>query len=744
MTEPILQLRGVNKSFGAVQVLHDVDFTVRAGEVTALVGDNGAGKSTLVKCVAGIHPIDSGEVLFDGEPVRDPRPDRRRRSSASRSSTRTSRWPTTSTSCRTCSSAGSAGSPWLLDEADMEQAARETLASLSVRTVTSVRMPVAALSGGQRQTVAIAKAVLWDSKVVLLDEPTAALGVAQTRQVLDLVRRLAEQGLGVVLISHNMADVFEVSDRIACLYLGRHGRRGADQGGHPRPGRGADHRGPLRRAGPAATRERDRLMAAPTDKPDTDRHLGRAAGQTPRPSALADFGIDTTAKTTGEAIRDYLTRLRNGDLGSLPALLGLAALFVLFTALDSGGTFPSLLNLANLLQQGAGRTIIAMGLVFVLLTGEIDLAAGTASGLCAAVMALHLVRDGNLLGGHGHHGVRAVRGGDGAGHRARGAAADLGGAPCSPRSRCCCWSSGSRRTRGWRCCSRCASASSIGCITGFLVAKIGMPSFVVTLALFIAWQGVILQLIGDGGTLGLRDPVINAVANGNLSTLGSWLLFVVAAGGYAAVLLNRQVSRRRLGLVAQPTGLVLLKIGAVVLLAAVATFLLTLNRSPGRDGRSPACPTWCRSCWCCWSAGTYVLDRTRFGRHIYAVGGNREAARRAGIDVARIRASVFVIGVGVRGHRRDRLLVEGRFGLAERRWRQHAAVRGRRRGDRRHVAVRRPGPGQQRGDRRRGAGHRGERAGPARAAGRRWCSWSPGWCCCSRPGSTCCPGADRP
>ena len=106
-----------------------------------------------------------------------------------------------------------------------------------------------------------------------------------------------------------------------------------------------------------------------------------------------------------------------------------------------------------------------------------------------------------------------------------------------------------------------------------------MPSFVVTLALFIAWQGIILQLIGDGGTLGLRDPVINAVANGNLSTLGSWLLFVVAAGGYAAVLLNRQVSRRRHGLVAQPTGLVLLKIGAVVLLAAVATFLLTLNRA---------------------------------------------------------------------------------------------------------------------------------------------------------------------
>jgi len=220
MTEPILELRGVNKSFGAVQVLHDVDFAVQAGEVTALVGDNGAGKSTLVKCVAGIHPIDSGEVLFNGEPV-------------------TVNSPTDASHLgievvyqdlaladnldivQNMFLGRERGRSWLLDEADMEQAARRTLASLSVRTVTSVRMPVSALSGGQRQTVAIAKAVLWDSKVVLLDEPTAALGVAQTRQVLDLVRRLAEQGLGVVLISHNMADVFEVADRIATLYLGR-------------------------------------------------------------------------------------------------------------------------------------------------------------------------------------------------------------------------------------------------------------------------------------------------------------------------------------------------------------------------------------------------------------------------------------------------------------------------------------------------------------------------------------------
>ncbi|MBC8094097.1 MAG: sugar ABC transporter ATP-binding protein [Pseudonocardia sp.] len=220
MTEPILELRGVNKTFGAVQVLHDVDFTVRAGEVTALVGDNGAGKSTLVKCVAGIHSTDSGEVLFNGKPVTVTTP-----SDAAKLGIEVVYQDLALADnldiVQNMFLGRERGRPWLLDEADMEQAARATLASLSVRTVTSVRMPVAALSGGQRQTVAIAKAVLWDSKVVLLDEPTAALGVAQTRQVLDLVRRLAEQGLGVVLISHNMADVFEVSDRIACLYLGR-------------------------------------------------------------------------------------------------------------------------------------------------------------------------------------------------------------------------------------------------------------------------------------------------------------------------------------------------------------------------------------------------------------------------------------------------------------------------------------------------------------------------------------------
>ncbi|NMI01735.1 sugar ABC transporter permease [Pseudonocardia acidicola] len=389
---------------------------------------------------------------------------------------------------------------------------------------------------------------------------------------------------------------------------------------------------------PTADRSGPGTATAKTAGPGEPVSAAERAGPAGR---LGDFGIDTTARTTGQAIRDYFRGLRAGELGSLPALLGLAALFVLFTLLDSGGTFPSLLNLANLLQQGAGPTIIAMGLVFVLLTGEIDLSAGTASGLAASLMALHLAREGNLLGSMGVTvfvifvlAVAAavalallLRVWFGAVLSAVALALILIGFPPNP------WLE--------MLLALCVG-TVIGCLTGFLVAKIGMPSFVVTLALFITWQGVILQLIGEGGTLGLRDPVLNAVANGNLPTLGSWLLFVVAAGGYAVVLLNRQFSRLRKGLVAQPTGLVLLKIGAVVLLAAVATYLLTLDRSPGVIQISGV-PYVVPIVLVLLVAGTYLLDRTRFGRHVYAVGGNREAARRAGIDVTRIRASVFVI-----------------------------------------------------------------------------------------------------
>lgn len=221
MTDPILEISKLNKSFGPVHVLHDIDMNVYPGQVTALVGDNGAGKSTLVKCIAGINGIDSGTVKFEGTPValNDPREatglgiEFVYQDLALADNLDITQNMFLGRELSTFNT--------VLNDGEMEKQARATLASLSVRTVSSVRQLVSSLSGGQRQTVAIAKAVLWNSKVVFLDEPTAALGVAQTRQVLDLVRRLADQGRGVVLISHNMNDVMEVADRVVALYLGR-------------------------------------------------------------------------------------------------------------------------------------------------------------------------------------------------------------------------------------------------------------------------------------------------------------------------------------------------------------------------------------------------------------------------------------------------------------------------------------------------------------------------------------------
>jgi D-xylose transport system ATP-binding protein len=222
--QPLLALKGFSKSFGAVEALKDVDFELRAGEVVGLVGDNGAGKSTLIKAIAGVQPPDSGEARFEGQPV-------------------------SLNSPQAASSLGIAtvyqdlalaenldvvanlylgqevanGTPGVdvLDEVTMEQKSMELLSSLGVTTLRSVRTEVASLSGGQRQAVAIARSLLGDPKVVLLDEPTAALGIVQTRQIIELIRRLRDRGLGVVVISHNLADVFQVADRVAVLRLGR-------------------------------------------------------------------------------------------------------------------------------------------------------------------------------------------------------------------------------------------------------------------------------------------------------------------------------------------------------------------------------------------------------------------------------------------------------------------------------------------------------------------------------------------
>jgi D-xylose transport system ATP-binding protein len=218
--QPLLSLRGVNKSFGAVHVLRGVDLDVRSGQVTALVGDNGAGKSTLIKSVAGIHPFEDGDMYWDGDKVHVTGPKQANDLGIE----------VVYQDLALCDNLDVVHNMFLgreikatvtLKETEMEKRAGETLRGLSVRTLRSLRQQVSSLSGGQRQTVAIARAVLWNSKLVILDEPTAALGVAQTEQVLHLVRRLADNGLAVILITHNMNDVFQVADRIACLYLGQ-------------------------------------------------------------------------------------------------------------------------------------------------------------------------------------------------------------------------------------------------------------------------------------------------------------------------------------------------------------------------------------------------------------------------------------------------------------------------------------------------------------------------------------------
>ena len=219
MTEPILSLRGIEKSFGPVQVLKGVDFDAFTRQVTALVGDNGAGKSTLIKCIAGIYNIDNGDYFYEGNKVHVGGP---------RDATALG-IEIVYQDLALCDNLDIVHNMFLgrekkkgitLNEEEMESLARKTLDGLSVRTVKSIRQTVSSLSGGQRQTVAIARAVLWNSKVVILDEPTAALGVAQTEQVLNLVRRLADNGLAVILISHNLNDIFQVADNIAALYLG--------------------------------------------------------------------------------------------------------------------------------------------------------------------------------------------------------------------------------------------------------------------------------------------------------------------------------------------------------------------------------------------------------------------------------------------------------------------------------------------------------------------------------------------
>lgn len=364
----------------------------------------------------------------------------------------------------------------------------------------------------------------------------------------------------------------------------------------------------------------------------TERTLGPAT----------DFGIDTTSRDTREAVRDYVARVRRGELGRLPALVVLVVLLVLFAA--SSEDFLTLHNLANLLQQGAGQTIIAMGLVHVLLIGEIDLSAGTASGVAAAVLALHFQHDGNLLGAMGPAVFAAfalalaaaallallLRVWLGAALSAVALVLLVGGFGANP------WLEVLLAV---------STGAAIGCVTGFAVSKVRIPSFIVTLGLFITWSGVVLQLVGPDGTISVREsPELFAVANGSLGPVASWALFAVCGAGYAAVVGRRHLVRLRHGLVAPPTALLVAKVVAVLGCGGLATYLLVLDRSPHPELASiRGVPLVVPLVLALLVAGTHVLDRTRFGRHLRAVGDNRDAALRAGVDVSRVRMSAFVI-----------------------------------------------------------------------------------------------------
>jgi D-xylose transport system permease protein len=310
------------------------------------------------------------------------------------------------------------------------------------------------------------------------------------------------------------------------------------------------------------------------------------------PTATTAGGIKVVKPTVQSHARDYLGRVRGGDLGVLPAVLGLVILSLIFGI--ARDTFFSALNFANMFAQGAQYVFIAMGLVFVLLLGEIDLSAGFASGVCGAVMAITLTE------------------------------------------------------HGWPWYSAILIALLTGVIIGFglgfLVAKLGIPSFVVTLAGFLAFQGVLLKLLSNGKNVSISDEFVLKLSNSNLSVLWSWVLAVVAVLAYAAAQLIRYRGRIARGLVTDPIGVVALRVAGLAVLLFITTAILSGERAINPAINSvkgiPIVAPIIAFFLVIW---TFVLGRTIYGRHVYAVGGNTEAARRAGIPVDRIRISVFVI-----------------------------------------------------------------------------------------------------
>jgi D-xylose transport system permease protein len=294
------------------------------------------------------------------------------------------------------------------------------------------------------------------------------------------------------------------------------------------------------------------------------------------------------------SLRAYVERTRGGDVGALPAVLSLVVLVIVFSVLKPSA-FTNAFNFGNLLHQGAAVIVIAMGLVFVLLLGEIDLSAGFTAGTAAAVM-------GVFLTDHGWPWYLAAL-------------------------------------------SCLVTGAVIGACIGLLVARLGIPSFVVTLAAFLGLQGVLLKLVGEGGTISIRNDTLLAINNDNMPVWAGWLLWVVVVGGYAMVLFRRSVRRRQHGLTYDDVSLVVAKSAVLAVLLGVATYYLSIERSPNPETNSlKGVPEVVLLLLLLLVGLSYLLSRTAFGRHVYAVGGNTEAARRAGINVFRVKLTCFIIG----------------------------------------------------------------------------------------------------
>jgi D-xylose transport system permease protein len=306
----------------------------------------------------------------------------------------------------------------------------------------------------------------------------------------------------------------------------------------------------------------------------------------------AGFSSDLTqSNTLGESVQAYINRVRGGDMGALPSILGLVALFIVFGFAND--RFLSNLNMANLASQSGSIIILAMGLIPVLLLGEIDLSAGVAGGVAACVMGLLIVE-------HGQAWWIAVL-------------------------------------------AALVTGAVIGFVIGVLVAKLGIPSFVVTLAFFLGLQGATLKLIGEGGSVRVDQPVISGIANDNMSVAWGWISAVIVLIGFAALRLLRHRGKVAKGLQHQPFAVVVAQIIGLGLVLAIVAYVLNQNRSVNANFHIAGVPYVIPLVIVLLVAWTFVLGRTTWGRHVYAVGGNAEAARRAGINVDRIRTSVFVM-----------------------------------------------------------------------------------------------------